>query len=55
MRWAIDCTAALGATQIAGPLHSVLGQFSGSGPTPAEHARAADSLRQIGDHAAGQA
>jgi D-psicose/D-tagatose/L-ribulose 3-epimerase len=52
MRWALDCTAALGARQIAGPLHSVLGQFSGQGPTPAEDDRAIDSQRQIGEHAA---
>lgn len=52
MRWVLDCTAALGADRVSGPLHSVLGQFSGQGPTPDELARAADSQRQIGEHAA---
>lgn len=53
MRWALDCSAALGANRLSGPLHSVLGQFSGQGPTPDELARAADSQHAIGDHAAG--
>ena len=33
MRWVLECTAALGADRVSGPLHSVLGQFSGEGPT----------------------
>lgn len=52
MRWVLDCSAALGADRVSGPLHSVLGQFSGQGPTADELARAADSQRQIGAHAA---
>lgn len=52
MRWVLDCTAALGADRVSGPLHSVLGQFSGQGPTPDEIARALDSQREIGAHAA---
>lgn len=52
MRWVLDCTAALGADRVSGPLHSVLGQFSGQGPTPDEILRAADSQQRIGDHAA---
>jgi D-psicose/D-tagatose/L-ribulose 3-epimerase len=46
-----DCAAALGATQIAGPLHQTLGHFSGSGPTDDERVRARDVLREAGDHA----
>jgi D-psicose/D-tagatose/L-ribulose 3-epimerase len=53
MRWVLDCTAALGADRVSGPLHSVLGQFSGTGPTEDELSRAADSQRRIGEHAAG--
>jgi D-psicose/D-tagatose/L-ribulose 3-epimerase len=53
MRWVLDCTAALGADRVSGPLHSVLGQFSGAGPTEDELSRAADSQRRIGEHAAG--
>lgn len=52
MRWVLDCSAALGADRVSGPLHSVLGQFSGRGPTKEELARAADSQQQIGEHAA---
>lgn len=52
MRWVLDCSAELGADRVSGPLHSVLGQFSGRGPTADELSRAADSQRQIGEHAA---
>lgn len=52
MRWILDCTAALGADRVSGPLHSVLGQFSGQGPTADEFARAIHSQQQIGSHAA---
>jgi len=48
----IDCTAALGATTVSGPLHSTLGHFSGEGPTKDEFARSVESQRAIGDHAA---
>ncbi len=52
MKWAIDCTAALGARTLSGPLHSTLGHFSGEGPTAEERARAVEALRAIGRHAA---
>lgn len=52
MRWVLDCTAELGADRVSGPLHSVLGQFSGSGPTADELSRAVESQQQIGEHAA---
>lgn len=52
MRWVLDCSAALGADRVSGPLHSVLGQFSGQGPTTDELARAAESQREVGAHAA---
>ncbi|UCI08945.1 sugar phosphate isomerase/epimerase family protein [Mesorhizobium sp. B1-1-8] len=51
MKWAIDCSAALGANTLSGPLHSTLGAFSGSGPTTAEKKRSVASQRAIGDHA----
>ena len=51
MKWAIDCSAALGAKTLSGPLHSTLGAFSGSGPTSAEKKRSVASQRAIGDHA----
>ncbi len=52
MQWTIDCAAALGALTLSGPLHSTLGQFSGTGPTAAELRRSISSQRTIGDHAA---
>jgi D-psicose/D-tagatose/L-ribulose 3-epimerase len=52
MRWVIDCSAALGADKVSGPLHSVLGQFSGQGPTADELAWAVESQQRIGEYAA---
>lgn len=52
MRHVIDCTAALGAATLSGPLHSTLGHFSGTGPTAQEFERSVSSQRAIGDHAA---
>ena len=51
MKWAVECTAALGATTLSGPLHSTLGQFSGAGPTVAEKQRSVAAQRAIGEHA----
>ncbi len=51
MKWAIDCSEALGAKFLSGPLHSTLGQFSGTGPTSIEKKRSVSSQRAIGDHA----
>jgi D-psicose/D-tagatose/L-ribulose 3-epimerase len=48
----VDCTQALGADQLAGPLHQVLGQFSGQPPTDDERERAREVHREVGDHAA---
>ncbi|HEV2899852.1 MAG TPA: sugar phosphate isomerase/epimerase [Pseudaminobacter sp.] len=52
MKWAVDCASALGANKLSGPLHSTLGQFSGTGPTTAEKNHSVSSQRAIGDHAA---
>lgn len=52
MKLAIDCASALGADRLSGPLHSTLGQFSGTGPTKTERQRSISSQRTIGDHAA---
>lgn len=51
MKWAIDCSEALGAKYLSGPLHSTLGLFSGTGPTPAEKKRSVSAQRAIADHA----
>ncbi len=55
LAWAADCAAALGATCVGGPLHQVLGQFSGAGPTEAEFERMREVHRAAGDDAAGRA
>ncbi len=51
-KWVIDCSSALGATIIAGPMHSTLGLFSGSGPTTQERKRGISYHRAVGDYAA---
>ena len=51
-KWFIDCSAALGAKILAGPMHSELGYFSGHGPTPVERKRALSFHRRVGDYAA---
>jgi D-psicose/D-tagatose/L-ribulose 3-epimerase len=51
IKWAIDTTALLGGTIMAGPYHSPLGVFSGTGPTDDEKKRAAEVLRAAADHA----
>ncbi|HXT07615.1 MAG TPA: sugar phosphate isomerase/epimerase [Roseiarcus sp.] len=49
MSWIVDCTVALGARGIGGPLHSTLGHFSGDGPTAAERQRGVAFHRAAGD------
>jgi D-psicose/D-tagatose/L-ribulose 3-epimerase len=39
IEWVIECTAAMGAHVVGGPLHSTLGHFSGEAPTKAERER----------------
>jgi D-psicose/D-tagatose/L-ribulose 3-epimerase len=51
-KWFIDCSAALGASIIGGPVHSVHGHFTGSGPTAAERKRGIAFHRKAGDYAA---
>jgi D-psicose/D-tagatose/L-ribulose 3-epimerase len=48
----LDCCQAAGATILAGPYHSALGYFTGSGPTADELKWAADSMREVAEHAA---
>jgi len=50
-RWAVDCTAALGATVIAGPYHSPVGVFTGEGPREDELAHLAEALHAMADRA----
>jgi D-psicose/D-tagatose/L-ribulose 3-epimerase len=51
LKWAIEMTATLGGSLMAGPYHSPLAVFSGSGPTADEKQRAADVLRQAAEEA----
>ena len=51
-KWFIDCSAALGASIIAGPIHSVHGHFTGAGPTSMERKRGIAFHRRAGDYAA---
>ena len=51
-KWVIDCTKALGAKTIVGPMHSEIGYFSGDGPTAAEIKRGISFHRKVGDYAA---
>ncbi len=39
IEWILECTAALGAKVVGGPLHSTLGLFSGEAPTEEERQR----------------
>ena len=50
---AIDCCDAMGATILAGPFHSALGEFSGGGATGDEWERGVESLRSVAEHAEG--
>ena len=52
MKWVLECTQALGADRISGPLHSTLGYFSGLGPTKEELSHSIESQREIGAVAA---
>jgi D-psicose/D-tagatose/L-ribulose 3-epimerase len=51
MTWILECAGALGATILAGPLHSTLGHFSGEPATEAEIARGIAFHRASGDMA----
>jgi D-psicose/D-tagatose/L-ribulose 3-epimerase len=51
LKWAIETTATLGGEILAGPYHSPLGVFSGTGPTDDEKARGADVLRSAAEFA----
>jgi len=45
-KWVLEMTAILGGEILAGPYHSPLAVFSGTGPTEDERKRAADVMRQ---------
>jgi D-psicose/D-tagatose/L-ribulose 3-epimerase len=51
LKWAIEMTATLGGEVMAGPFHSPLAVFTGSGPTEDEKKRAADVIHQAAEEA----
>ena len=51
-KWALDCTAALNANILAGPMHSEIGYFSGNGATAQERKHGLSFHRAAGDLAA---
>ncbi len=51
-KWVIDCTHALGAKMIVGPMHSEIGYFTGDGASAAETKRGISFHRKVGDYAA---
>src|ERR1700732_3573779 len=51
LKWAIEMTAILGGEVMAGPYHSPLAVFSGSGPTPNEKKHAVDVFRRAAEEA----
>jgi len=51
MKRVLDNSAAVGATRLCGPMHSVLGHFSGAGPTEDEKKRCTEFHHVVGDHA----
>jgi len=52
LKWAIDCSAALGSDVLCGPFYQPLGVFTGEGPTEDEKQRAAEVHKQVADDAA---
>lgn len=52
LKWAIDCSAAVGSKMLCGPFFQPLGVFTGQGPTEDEKQRAAEAHRQAAEHAA---
>jgi len=51
LEWLIDCTSALGATTVGGPLHQTLGHFSGQPATDDERASAREVHLAAATHA----
>jgi D-psicose/D-tagatose/L-ribulose 3-epimerase len=51
MKRTLDCCHAVGATVLAGPTHSAIGEFTGRGPTEDEFRWGVDTMRQVAEHA----
>jgi D-psicose/D-tagatose/L-ribulose 3-epimerase len=51
LKQAVDMCQACGATHLAGPFHSAIGEFTGKGPTRDEWSRGKDVLAAVAEHA----
>jgi D-psicose/D-tagatose/L-ribulose 3-epimerase len=52
LKWAVDCSQALGSEILCGPFYQPLGVFSGEAPSAEEKQRAAEVHQQAADYAA---
>ena len=52
LKWAIECSEALGSEVLCGPIYQPLGAFSGQAPTEQERQRAAEVHRKAAEFAA---
>lgn len=52
LRWALDCSAAMGSKLLVGPIHQTLGEFTGLPPSDIEIERDCAFHRAVGDYAA---
>ncbi len=52
MKRTLDCCHAAGVTVLAGPTHSAIGEFTGTGPTDDEFKWGVETMRQVAEHAA---
>ena len=52
LKWAIDCSEALGSEILCGPFYQPLGVFTGEGPSEQEKKRAAQVHQKAADYAA---
>ncbi len=51
LKWAIECSAALGSDVLCGPVYQPLGVFTGQGPTDEEKARAVEVHKKVAEDA----
>jgi D-psicose/D-tagatose/L-ribulose 3-epimerase len=52
MRKTLDCCHAAGVKTLAGPTHSAIGEFTGSGPTGDEFKWGVETMQKVAEHAA---
>jgi len=52
LKWAIECSSAVGSDVLCGPIYQPLGVFTGEGATEQEKERAVEVHRQVADDAA---